>query len=398
MIVFRNPGLIDLRAIKAFGVSVKPGTDTPIGQFGSGLKMALALLLRTDHRITLFRGLDRYVFGTKLVNIRGKDFDFVTMTGPAGEEELPFNTHTAFQWKVWQGFRELHSNVLDEKGGTFAFSGAYEPRADETAILVEGDEMERAYAERDLIFLSSRPFIEAERCTVHDGVSTWGFYRGIRVIELRQPSLFTYNLRNATLTEDRTLTSASDLEWAAIDAIARSTDEDFTRRAITAPSDVFEHHLPIFYASLVTPGDTFLRVFNEVTFAGRRSEIAPFANKLFLSVKGNLPLPAEAQLNKIQSIQLKRAKAFCKRAGWDVESFPIVVVDRATGGLYAYVQDGKIVLTTQLFDMGIKSIVHGLYEEWMHLKTGMKDETRELQTHLFQTIICLQEQLLEEPL
>ena len=46
MIVFENPGEIDIRSISTFGVSVKEG-DNPIGFFGTGLKYAIVVLLRT---------------------------------------------------------------------------------------------------------------------------------------------------------------------------------------------------------------------------------------------------------------------------------------------------------------------------------------------------------------
>ena len=47
MIVFENPGEIDVAAISTFGVSVKE-TDNPIGFFGTGLKVRHCHL--TSHR------------------------------------------------------------------------------------------------------------------------------------------------------------------------------------------------------------------------------------------------------------------------------------------------------------------------------------------------------------
>jgi hypothetical protein len=48
IVVFENPGEIDAAAIRTFGVSVKEG-ENPIGFFGTGLKYAIAILLRTGH-------------------------------------------------------------------------------------------------------------------------------------------------------------------------------------------------------------------------------------------------------------------------------------------------------------------------------------------------------------
>jgi len=47
MITFENDGEIDLRAISQFGINVKTG-DSPIGFFGTGLKYALAVLMREE--------------------------------------------------------------------------------------------------------------------------------------------------------------------------------------------------------------------------------------------------------------------------------------------------------------------------------------------------------------
>jgi hypothetical protein len=54
-VYFANAGLIDLDVIRVMGVSVKTN-DNPIGYFGTGLKYAIATLLRTGHTVTLKRG------------------------------------------------------------------------------------------------------------------------------------------------------------------------------------------------------------------------------------------------------------------------------------------------------------------------------------------------------
>ena len=49
MIIFQNKGLIDVHAISIMGVSVKE--DNSIGFFGTGLKYAIAVLLREGIKI-----------------------------------------------------------------------------------------------------------------------------------------------------------------------------------------------------------------------------------------------------------------------------------------------------------------------------------------------------------
>ena len=54
-IIFENPGEIDPVAIITFGINVKE-SDHPIGFFGTGLKYALAILLREGQPITIQSG------------------------------------------------------------------------------------------------------------------------------------------------------------------------------------------------------------------------------------------------------------------------------------------------------------------------------------------------------
>ena len=44
-IIFTNQGEIDIRAVTTFGVSVK-NDNSAIGMFGTGLKYAIAIILR----------------------------------------------------------------------------------------------------------------------------------------------------------------------------------------------------------------------------------------------------------------------------------------------------------------------------------------------------------------
>ncbi len=391
MIVFSTPGLIDLRAVRTFGLHAKVN-DNPHGFFGTGLKHALAILLRTGHEVTLYRGLEAYPFTTRQVDSRGKGFALAYM----GDTELPFTLELGKTWEVWQAYRELHSNTLDEKGSTHQCA-SFGPTAERTTITVKGEGIETAHAVRDAIFLSSAPLHVADSIQIHSGRSSYGYYRGVRVRDLKAPSLFTYNLTNllSGLTEDRTLKSETDLDFYATRAICASEDETLIEAAITAPQGTFEHDLAC-YASEAS--EAFFRVYARVRSAGRMVELTALANQLYLRLKKTLPLPPAIQLSRMQEKQLHRAVEFCVAAGWSVRDYPIEVIPHAHGGLLALAEDGKIVLTERLFDQGVKPLVSVLLEEWTHLKLGLRDETRALQTHLFDQLVSTKQELLGEVL
>src|ERR1700676_327969 len=105
LVVFENPGEIDAAAIRTFGVSVKEG-ENPIGFFGTGLKYAIAVLLRTGHQVTVTAGLDRYEFGILSETVRGKEFGFVSMNG----QRLGFTTELGKVWELWAAYREIACN------------------------------------------------------------------------------------------------------------------------------------------------------------------------------------------------------------------------------------------------------------------------------------------------
>jgi len=61
-------------------------------------------------------------------------------------------------------------------------------------------------------------------------------------------------------------------------------------------------------------------------------------------------------------------------------------------------QDETIFIAERVFHMGTKQMASALIEEYIHLKHGYHDMTRELQTFLFDKIVSLGEEINGEPL
>ena len=147
---FYNNGTLNEESFRMMGVSVK-ADDSKIGKFGTGLKYAIAGILRTGGNISIkTRGTDNevytYIFTTESQNIRGKDFDVILCNG----EKLAYCTDYGKHWKAWQWFRELHSNALDEGGDSTnkPIDGF------DTVVTVKHPEIETCWNERDKYFLS----------------------------------------------------------------------------------------------------------------------------------------------------------------------------------------------------------------------------------------------------
>ena len=166
ILTFRNSGLIDLTAVRTLGVSVKE--EGAIGYFGTGLKFAIATVLRNGGTLVIWRGRDRHEMGKASANVRGKDFDVVTMDGV----ELGFTTQLGRDWEPWMAFRELACNATDEGGHYYLAEESHTGSDDETVIEATGGGLVDAYYDRHDIILEAEPLVANSQVEIHAGPST----------------------------------------------------------------------------------------------------------------------------------------------------------------------------------------------------------------------------------
>lgn len=212
MIIFENPGEIDIRSICTFGVSVKEG-ENPIGFFGTGLKYAIAVLLRTGHKVTIQSGRTVANFGLSKETIRGQEFEVITMaTGNGPAEHLGFTTQLGKQWELWMAYREVACNCKDEGGDGFHSTSEPAPIAGTTRVIVKGDAFEGVFDNGHMYILTDDPSMKLGMVEVRNRAGNDLFYRGVRVMQTNRPGLYTYNiLSQISLTEDRTVKSEWDV-------------------------------------------------------------------------------------------------------------------------------------------------------------------------------------------
>ena len=255
-VVFRTPTLLDTEAFMVFGVSAKPNTNNPIGYFGTGLKYAIAVLLRENIRVTIWIGHHCYVFYKKEGSFRGQPFQQIMMKKRGilsswTYHKLPFTLTLGKNWKLWQVLRELHSNTLDENGTTFATSDDVMPEEGYTKIIVEGDLFTEEFHKIDNIFLpdahsSDTPWTGHPKVEIRNSPSQHIYYRGLRVLDLRpeERANLTYNiLCPIELTEDRTVKYGFYAQRAICDALAQSEDRDVLTVYAKSAEDTYEGKL-----------------------------------------------------------------------------------------------------------------------------------------------------------
>lgn len=375
-VYFSNAGLIDLEVVRTMGVSVKTN-DNPIGYFGTGLKFAIATLLRTGHSIVLTRGGVEYPFSIVDTPIRGEVFSKVYM----GDEPLPFTTNLGKNWEVWQAYRELHSNTLDEHG-----SISNKPQSGDTVIAVTGDAIHREYVNRDAIFISSKPLDSNEFLEVHEGRTRSVYYRGVRAGRMPEEMAFTYNiLCPMTLTEDRTFESQFTVQWKLGGLLPRMTHKGVISEIMSGDAP-FEKQLS--FTSCTSPSKQFLEVAKQQYSNMNASASARRMVDRDVQEKGQF---TPAKMLDQDHDKFLLAFSHLSNLGCSLSPEDIEVVESLGPSHMALYHKEKqqIFLAKSTLDWGMETVVATLYEEWLHKEYHYDDESRELQNFLFQRLASL---------
>lgn len=398
-IVFTNSGEIDPRSISSFGVSVKE-SENPIGFFGTGLKYAIAVLLRTGHSVTVMAGLRVIQFGIKTEDVRGKPFQFVTMSEDGADPvTMGFTTELGKKWEVWMAYREISCNCKDEGGSEAELDYCPDPEAGITKFVVSGAEFSRAFADRHLYILQDKAAFTSASVEVRNRGGNAFYYRGVRVHSLGRPALFTYNsTASMELTEDRTLKHQHEGEGSIRRCILKSDDDAFIRKCVTA-DDLYLEGAMDFHGWGIAPSETFLRVVGECV-NDRLMNVNKTAARLWRETTKQAFNPPEIGLTKVQLMSLNRALDFCAKLGFPIRgAYPIRFVESLGEGGLGLAQDNTIFIAEKVFHIGgTKQLASTLIEEYLHLRHGWADMTRELQTFLFDKLVSVGEELVGEPL
>jgi hypothetical protein len=404
-VIFENPGEIDPLLIRTFGAHVKVG-DSPIGIFGTGLKYALAIITRTPgHKITIQSGERVHAFGLVEKIIREKVFRFITMDG----EPLGFTDELGKTWDMAMAHRELYQNNKDEGGSFYEYDMAYgalpAPTAGVTRIFVEGPEFLTQHRNRSMfILMGNGPFLKLEGCEVHEGESSGIFYRGILVHRFPKAkvSKFTYNMtRSVDLTEDRTAKYPTWLPMQIAADVLDTTDENFLRELLGAQNSYFEHDLNFREEGIWGPGKpspTFLKVVDDL-MKDRVARTNISAIRRYKDAKRVELSTNTTALEGVEKEMLEKAVKFCKMVlHFDVTEYPLILTDTLGASVMGMVEGGNIYIARRAFMQGTKRVAATLVEEFLHIKHGLLDETREFEDFLIDRLVSLGEEKQGSPL
>lgn len=267
-IVHRTYTEFDIRAVTIQGLSAKPDAEKrpAIGKFGTGLKYAIAVLVREGCSVTIVTPEGRYKIVGKSSEFRGQHYEGLMLRHTYWKDgkarikrsELPFTTHYGSNWELWMAFRELHSNTLDEGGWTRQFHDVpkdHQHVSEGCAIIVEGEPYEREFYKSSQTFLGemgtpllSTPSVDIYELPHPDYVSEVKYYRGVRAGALRSDGTgelfkFIYNVKSECYLSEERQVQDHYWDWAVAQAIAECDDKDIIKEFLEADEDFFEYHV-----------------------------------------------------------------------------------------------------------------------------------------------------------
>lgn len=393
MIKFTNDGVMDVRSITAFGVSSKENDDA-IGYFGTGLKYAIAIILRHGCSIQIDIDGKQHKFGVERSMVRVNEFDFVTMDG----NQLSFTTDLGKNWELWMAFRELYCNCTDEKGVIErAHDIELSPEKGKTVIKVVGTEFENIFGNiNDFIINKNRPVVyESDAIRIYEGQSRFVFYKGVRILNMDSTMKYTYDIKSyVSLTEDRTASYPSSVRHDIGTEISKMENEGILSQILLVGELYGEHELSM----RTDNSDEFKEVCRK---AAERfdKKLNPSARSVYKDwVDRALQYNSNYHLNEVENMRLERAIEFCKFIGYKVDTYPINFSEFLGEGVLACAYKDEIYISKRVFSQGTKQVAMTLLEEYLHLKQKLEDETYSFQTYLFDIIGDIGERLQGEPL
>lgn len=372
-VIFENESEIDPRAWSVLGMSAKTGDD-PIGMYGTGLKNAISVLLREKQQIRIYSGGKSYNFSTKEEEFRGKKFEQIY----CNDEKLPFTTEFGKNWKIWQAYREIFCNCLDESGVTRKWNGQ-EPF--ETGIVVTGREFYEIYKNRDKYFINHlAPLDKTNNVSVYGGRGKF-YHRGNLAAE-NYNTVFCYSFKDrVTLTEERTIVPDFSLKYEIANHFAQSKNKELIKRILLATEGTIEHSLDWDY-HFTSAGEEFLEVAKSL-YADRPSDVSKNLRECILKYCPDLGVK-HLEFSESQVKMLEKAKAVLSEMGYEIGGRAIYLVENQSNSL-AFAYRGEIFLTAPCFSSVLR-LSKALFEEWAHADLEFDDESREFQNYLIDQI------------
>lgn len=228
-IYFYNQGILSLMDLTTMGDSSKREDGNKIGKFDSGLKYAIAILLRNKVLFQIKSGNNIYEFDSEILKDEetGKEKEMIRVHQKNKNHNGTVIHRTSFalqlghDWEFWMAFRELFSNCLDEKGNIFIgnITDDHSIVDSETVIEIRGNEKVQEIVDHwDSYFINDKvPLEEQYGIKIYQNKHSnyLKIYKnGILVYKDENcKSIFSYDHAHAEIDEMRVLKNLTSVEY-----------------------------------------------------------------------------------------------------------------------------------------------------------------------------------------
>jgi hypothetical protein len=213
----QNNGVLDIRLVALMGGTTKAGNSYKIGEFGTGLKYALAYLFRTNTDFKIFLGIDQPQVNTEVEIINENSFEILCING----HRTSVTTQMGRQWNAWMILRELWTNALDEGGEVREIVNREEAivgEAGKTTFFIQlTHELQQVLDDWDSYFIHNRqPMWENDRYAIYpnrEGGKLKLYKHGVLIYQHpNTESLFYYDIKRANINELREFIGVTSYE------------------------------------------------------------------------------------------------------------------------------------------------------------------------------------------
>lgn len=407
-VCFENEGEVPINAFKLLGASTKRDDESKIGFFGTGLKYAVAVLLREGVDFKIFSGEKEVVISTRKTKFINEDVHVMTVNG----EKTSITLDAGIDWEPWFAIREIYSNTLDENG-KMTQNAKVEPVKGKTRIFVdiENPSLSELFKNWESYFSSARtPLVDKFRGKMFNKLPAVPqltiFRKGIRVHTEKMHSLFDYDLDNIEINESRVIKYRFYALGYASDILAQAGEDE-----IRTMVELYKHPGR---TEFIEWKDEFWEFAHQIHFTGpwlqvlddRKVIPANFAgyyeiteecvvlpDKLIEKLKqkfGNSIRTMNNATEKYTLIEnfdkspiIPHLSDFSK-VGLKFSIDDIDVVKFKDKDIMGMSKDKRVQLSEDLFSpMGQSDVSVVLLEEIVHAKTGFNDNSRQMQDYLF---------------